>query len=54
VLQIESELEVVAAGIGTKSVQRRDYSQYVVKDMHAEVLARRAFIRYLIKKKGLP
>lgn len=37
-------LEVIAAGMGTKSVPKKDYNKsgFVVVDMHAEVLARRA------------
>ena len=44
-------LEVIAVGIGTKSVPKKDYNKqgYIVIDMHAEVLARRALLRYLIK-----
>ncbi len=45
------ELEVISTGIGTKSVPKKDYTKqgYTVIDMHAEVLARRALLRYLIK-----
>jgi tRNA-specific adenosine deaminase 1 len=44
-------LEVVAMGSGTKSLGQSSYSNdgYFLKDMHAEVLARRAFQRYLLK-----
>lgn len=50
-LEYEGALEVVAVGIGTKSVPRKDYNVQglVVKDMHAEVVARRALLRYFIK-----
>ena len=42
---------MIAIGIGTKSVPKKDYNKegYVVVDMHAEVLARKALQRYLIK-----
>ena len=42
-------LEVIACGAGTKSIPKKDYNEYALKDMHAEVLAHRALIRYLIK-----
>ena len=44
-------LEVIACGIGTKSIPKKDYNTlgYVLIDMHAEVLAKRALQRYLVK-----
>lgn len=39
----------MACGAGTKSLPKKDYNEYALKDMHAEVLARRALIRYLVK-----
>ena len=50
-IENESEIEVVATGTGTKSLPRMMYDAdgYLVRDMHAEVLARRALIRLLIR-----
>jgi hypothetical protein len=50
-LQLDDDLEVVAMGSGTKSLGQSSYTNdgYFLKDMHAEVLARRAFQRYLLK-----
>lgn len=50
-IESETDLEVVAAGSGTKSLPKKMYDTegYLLRDMHAEVLARRALLRLLIK-----
>jgi hypothetical protein len=37
-------MEVISVGMGTKSVSKKDYNTqgYILKDLHAEVLAKRA------------
>jgi hypothetical protein len=37
-------MEVIAVGMGTKSVAKKDYNSegYILIDLHAEVLAKRA------------
>ena len=44
-LKFGADLEVVAMGSGTKSIGQSSYTNdgYFLKDMHAEVLAKRAF-----------
>lgn len=51
IFQQDDELEVVAMGSGTKSLGQGSYTNdgLFLKDMHAEVLAKRAFQRYLLK-----
>lgn len=49
----KSAVKVVAFGVGTKAIaytdfRRENFSRDLIRDCHAEVLARRAFLKYLM------
>jgi tRNA-specific adenosine deaminase 1 len=52
VMERESRLEVVSSGTGTKCIGSMMLSEYgdILNDSHAEVVCRRAFIRYLMSQ----